>query len=105
MIDRANRLIITTAARSAGVSPERIAAALVSLEGAQVNQSNDPAITSLLLSQADTSRLLSCSRWSVKRLAAGGFLHPIKLRGLIRYKKTDIDALLVNGTEPIKQKL
>jgi len=98
MIDRANRLIITTAARSAGVPPEQIAAAFASLEGTQVNHRNNSTMTSLLLTQADTARLLSCSRWSVKRLTDGGFLHPIRLRGLIRYKRTDVDQLLVNGT-------
>ena len=103
MIDRAIRVIITTAAKSAGVSPERIASAFASLEGAQANHRNNPAITSLLLTQADTARLLSCSRWSVKRLTDGGFLHPIRLRGLTRFKRTDIDQLLVDGTEVSKR--
>lgn len=96
-----NRRLLIEAARAAGVPPDKIAAGLAIMEGKQERlNGNDPP--SLLLTQAQAARLLSCSRWSVRRLVDGGFLHPIKLRGLIRYKRSDIDQLLVNGTEPAK---
>jgi len=94
-----NRRLLIEAARAAGVPPDKIAAGLAIMEGRPERlNGNDPP--SFLLTQAETARLLSCSRWSIRRLVDGGFLHPIKLRGLIRYKRSDIDALLVNGTEP-----
>lgn len=99
-----NRRLLIEAARAAGVPPDKIAVGLAIMEGKQERlNGNDPP--PLLLTQAETGRLLSCSRWSVRRLVAGGFLHPIKLRGLIRYKRTDVDQLLVDGTEPVKRKL
>lgn len=92
-------IVIAALKQDGSFAQEQIAEAIAKLDH-KTRSGNDPP--SLLLTQAETARLLSCSRWSVKRLTDGGFLHPIKLRGLIRYKKTDIDALLVSGTEPVK---
>jgi len=54
-------------------------------------------IHSLLLTQAQVSRLLSCSRWSVKRLVQDGLLKPVQLRGLTRYRRVDIEQLASGG--------
>jgi len=95
-MQKTTRSIVIAALKQDGnFAPEQIAEAIAKLNH-KTRSGNDPP--SLLVTQAETARLLSCSRWSVKRLTDGGFLHPIKLRGLIRYKRTDIDQLLVNGT-------
>lgn len=102
-MQQTTRSILVAALKQDGsYAPEQIAEAIAKLDH-KARSGNDPP--SLLLNQAGTARLLSCSRWSVKRLVAGGFLHPIRLRGLIRYKRTDVDQLLLNGTGDVKRKL
>lgn len=54
---------------------------------------DDPEIQS----QADVARFLRCSRWTVRRLARTGKLRPIRIGGLIRFRKSDIEALLASG--------
>lgn len=47
------------------------------------------------LSQAEAARLLSCSRWSVRRLVATGKLRPVRLLGgLVRFDREQVEALL-----------
>lgn len=93
-------IIIAALKQDGSFAQEQIAETIAKLDH-KTRFGNDPP--PLLLSQAQTARLLSCSRWSVKRLTDSGFLHPIRLRGLIRYKRTDIEQLLENGTDVTKQ--
>lgn len=47
------------------------------------------------ISQAEVVRLLSCSRWSIRRLVAAGKLRPVQLLGgLVRYDRQEVEALL-----------
>ena len=95
-------IVIAALKQDGNYDPEQIAEVIARLDH-KTRSGNDPP--SLLLTQAQTARLLSCSRWSIRRLVDGGFLHPIRLRGLIRYKRTDVDQLLLNGTGDAKLKL
>ena len=44
----------------------------------------------LLASQAQAARTLSCSRFTIRRLAADGALHPVNIRGLVRYRVSEL---------------
>ncbi len=47
------------------------------------------------ISQAEAARILSCSRWSIRRLAETGKLRPVRLLGgLVRYDRREVEALL-----------
>ncbi len=50
-------------------------------------------------SQADVARFLRCSRWTVRRLARTGKLRQIRIGGLTRFRRKDVEALLVSGEE------
>jgi len=47
----------------------------------------------LLLTQAETGRMLGCSRWTVRNLTKDGRLHPVSLRGARRYRRAEVLAL------------
>ncbi len=47
----------------------------------------------LLARQAQTARMLTCSRFTIRRLEQEGLLHPVMIRGLKRYKVSEIRAL------------
>ena len=93
----ATKAIIRAALKQDGsFTPEQIGGILTRLEH-KVHTGNDPPV--LLLTQKQTARLLSCSRWSVRRMSDSGLLRPIRLRGLIRYKRADIEQLLESGND------
>lgn len=47
----------------------------------------------ILATQAAAARALSCSRFTIRRLVADGALHPVNLRGLVRYRVSELKAL------------
>ena len=49
--------------------------------------------TALLASQADAGRLLACSRFTIRRMVKDGLLHPVTLRGCVRYKVEELEKL------------
>jgi len=49
--------------------------------------------TALLVSQADAGRLLGCSRFTVRRMVQDGQLHPVTIRGCVRYRMNEIEGL------------
>ena len=51
----------------------------------------------LLLKQAEGSRLLGCSRHTLRRLVSDGLLHPVQLRGATRYRRSELLALAGEG--------
>lgn len=90
------RSILVAALKQDGdFAPEQISEVIATLDQKQTRDKDPP---SMLLTQAEVSRILKCSRWSTKRLVEAGYLRPIQLRGLTRYKRTDVEQLLVNGT-------
>ena len=48
----------------------------------------------LLASQARAARMLDCSRFTVRRMTKDGTLKPVMLRGLARYRISDIKKLV-----------
>ncbi len=78
-------------------SPDRIRAASKAALNALSGQEHrdDPEIQS----QADVARFLRCSRWTVRRLARTGKLRQIRIGGLTRFRRKDVEALLVSGEE------
>lgn len=53
--------------------------------------------TALLCSQAEAGRLLGCSRFTIWRMANEGILHSVKIRGCVRYKVSELEALADGG--------
>ena len=47
----------------------------------------------LLVTQAQAARMMSCSRFTIRRLVKDGALHPVNIRGLMRYRCSEIRAL------------
>lgn len=47
----------------------------------------------LLAHQAKAARILDCSRFTLRRLEKDGKIHPVFIRGLKRYKLSEIRAL------------
>lgn len=51
----------------------------------------------LLATQAQAARALSCSRFTVRRLVKDGVLHPVNIRGLVRYRYSELRSLAKEG--------
>ena len=49
--------------------------------------------TALLCSQAEAGRLLGVSRFSIWRMARENVLHPVKVRGAIRYRVAELEQI------------
>lgn len=71
-------------------------AALNALNGEE--HRDDPQIQS----QADVARFLRCSRWTVRRLVRTGKLRQIRIGGLTRFRRKDVEALLAGGEEVVQ---
>lgn len=78
----------------AGFDPATIAEAIRALS--TLLGAGEPAPTKAsAISQAEAARLLSCSRWSIRRLVDAGKLRPVRLLGgLVRYDRREVEALL-----------
>ena len=63
-------------------------AALLAAE-ATLNEDRDV----LLVTQAQAARMMSCSRFTIRRLVKDGALHPVNIRGLLRYRCSELRAL------------
>ena len=48
----------------------------------------------IAMTQADVGRALSCSRFTIRRLVKDGALKPVHLRGLVRYPREQVEALV-----------
>ena len=55
----------------------------------------------LLTTQAQAARALSCSRFTIRRLVKDGVLHPVSIRGLVRYRYSELRALADQGAANI----
>ena len=67
--------------------------AIVAAERALANHT-----TALLVSQAEAARLLSCSRFTIWRMTREGQLHPVKIRGVDRYKVAELEQIASGET-------
>ena len=48
----------------------------------------------LLVKQSRVAKMLDCSRFTVGRLVKDGALHPVNIRGLVRYRVSELKALV-----------
>lgn len=75
------------------LSEAQIRSALCALRSALTGTTPPPA--GRAISQAEAARLLSCSRWSIRRLVATGKLRPVRLLGgLVRFDRNQVESLL-----------
>ena len=56
-----------------------------------------------LLTQAETARYLNCSRHTISRMVADEQLHPVTVRGCVRYRRDELDAIANSGTGPVNR--
>ena len=96
MLSKPIRQIIIAAGKSAGIPLQRISAAIAVMDhGGPDHNHND----SLLVTQATAAKLLAVSRFTVRRMVADRVLHPIKLRGAIRYSRCELERIA--GFDPV----
>ena len=47
----------------------------------------------LIVTQAQAARMLSCSRFTIRNMVKDGTLHPVQIRGVLRYRCSELRAL------------
>lgn len=52
----------------------------------------------LLVTQAKAAKILSCSRFTVHNMVLDGTLHPVTIRGVLRYRISELRHLSENGS-------
>lgn len=94
-LDRSQRTTLESICRAWGVESSKIEACTAALEGRGriARESQLP----IAVSQAEAARLLSVSRWSVRRLVAAGTLRPVRIGGLHRFSRSAVEALVTGG--------
>lgn len=91
MLSAATKTIILAALRSENVTNDKKMAALAVLEGRETNRAEQLPV---LITQAAAARLASISRFTLRKLVKTGRIKPIEiLPGLVRYRRSDIEAL------------
>jgi excisionase family DNA binding protein len=80
-----------TAARS--IDPEGVEdyEAALSTNSVKLKEKKEP---SLLLKQSEVARLYGCSRWTVRNLVRDGKLSPLNIRGVYRYRRSEVLAIV-----------
>ena len=71
------------------VAPKKIRQAAMLAAEAALNGDQDV----LVVSQAQAGRMLSCSRFTIRNMVKDGTLHPVKIRGVFRYRCSELRAL------------
>lgn len=90
MLTRPTKQIIVAAARAAGVPLDLIHAGIAMMAGDAARAPSSPA---LLVNQATAARLLSVSRFTIRRMVAEGTLHPVRVRGAVRYRRDELESV------------
>jgi hypothetical protein len=90
-LKKETKQLLKLALRSDGVDDREIHEFLATLEGATaVKAERSPS----LVTQVEAARLASVSRFTIRKMAATGKLHPVELLpGLIRYRVNELLAL------------
>ena len=60
---------------------------------------HDTPPPAVLLTVDDVAALLTCSARTVRRLADDGTLHVVRIRGLVRFKRDEIDAWIAGDCQ------
>jgi len=89
-LDRATKQVIITVGKAAGIPLDRIHASLAVMDSAEPPKTQ---INPLLVNQATAAKLLSVSRFTIRRLVIEGRLHPIKVRDAVRYSREELEKL------------
>lgn len=71
------------------IAPKKVRQAALLAAEASLNGDHDV----LLVTQAQAARMLSCSRFTIRRLVMDDALHPVNIRGLVRYRCSELRAL------------
>lgn len=71
------------------ITKEQRDAVVAALSGKHVG--NKPL--SPLLNQAEAARFLNCSRFTIWRMVKDDMLHPVTIRGLVRYKRIELEKI------------
>jgi len=89
-LDRSTKQVIITVGKAAGIPLDRIHAGLAVMDAIEPRK---PQIQPLLVNQAAAAKLLSVSRFTIRRLVVEGRLHPIKVRDAFRYSREELEKL------------
>lgn len=71
------------------IAPKKVRQAALLAAETSLNGDHDV----LLVTQAQAARMLSCSRFTIRRLVMDDALHPVNFRGLVRYRCSELRAL------------
>ena len=71
------------------VAPKKLRQAAMLAAEAALNGDHDV----LVVKQAQAGRMLSCSRFTIYNMVKDGTLHPVKIRGVLRYRCSELRAL------------
>ena len=52
----------------------------------------------LLVTQAKAAKILGCSRFTIHNMVLDGTLHPVTIRGVLRYRISELRHLAENGS-------
>jgi len=60
----------------------------------------------LLVTQAKAAKILGCSRFTVRNMVLDGVLHPVNIRGALRYRLSELRHLAEHGSgdQPVKRR-
>lgn len=96
MLDRNVKTIVKTALKAAGIGDAQICAALAVVEGKEADKATEIA---LVVNQATAARMLSVSRFTIRKLVSDNVLHPVKLRDAVRYSRAELERVAAGGLE------
>ncbi len=88
MLNKSTRHGILTTAKADCIPLEQINRSLAVLEGKQANATG---FKPLLVNQATAARLLSVSRFTIRKLVTAGHLQPVTLFSAVRYRLADLE--------------
>ena len=71
------------------VAPKNLRQAAMLAAEAALNGDQDV----LVVKQAQAGRMLSCSRFTIRNMVKDGTLHPVQIRGVLRYRCSELRAL------------
>ena len=85
-------IMVATLRADDSISDEQVKKAVALLKGKEKPTNKDDE-RRLLFTQAQAARILNCSRYTVLRMVKDETIKTVKVRGLTRYKRKDIEAI------------
>ena len=87
-----SQIIRTALAADETVRGDQIDAAMAILNERHAAEPENRPLA-LLITQAGAARLLCTSRWTIRHMVRDGQIQPVKIRGMLRYNRKDIEEL------------